>query len=212
MKILYTANAHTTDNLNAPPRLRPGRNGMRQLDGVPRQRLAANDHLRDIDMRLPATIANEHPSGHLTIAYNREADAEAAERLTEREAELAEAVQAQQNLQRRFSAAVILLQHQDADLEATTKRLTRREAELAEATETRLSLERQLAEAKSALGEAVRRSAEDRSTAIQQAAQSQSASDALLKEEVAKSDALAADLSATRQELARADTMLREAE
>jgi len=124
---------------------------------------------------LPGTIANEHLSGHL-------ADLEAAERLARREVELSEAVEAQQNLQRRFSAAVVLLQHQDADLEATTKRLTRREAELAEATETRLSLERQLAEAKSALGE------------------------------VAKYDALNADLSATRQELARTDTMLREAE
>src|SRR5262245_29142984 len=120
MKILYTANALTTDNLNAAPRLRPGRNGMRQLDGVPRQRLAGNDHLREVDTRAPATIADDHPSGHLANAYDRAADPEAAiEGLTRRETELVEAVQAHQNLQRRFSAAVILLQQQDADLEAT---------------------------------------------------------------------------------------------
>ena len=111
-----------------------------------------------------------------------------------------------------FLLPSILLQEQDADLEATTKRLTRREAELAEATETRLSLERQLAEAESALGEAVRRSADDRSTAIQQAAQRQSEFEAVLREEVAKYDTLAQDLLATRQELAHADTMLQEAE
>ena len=97
-------------------------------------------------------------------------------------------------------------------LKRRPERLTRREAELAEATETRLSLERQLAEAESALGEAVRRSADDRSTAIQQAAQRQSEFDAVLREEVAKYDTLAQDLLATRQELAHADTMLQKAE
>src|SRR5262249_55188839 len=103
------------------------------------------------------------------------------------------------------------LQEQDAHLEATATRLTKQEAELAAATETRLSVERQLAEAERALGEAVRRVADDRSTAIEQAAQRQSAFDALLREEVAKSDTLAGDLLATRDELAHADTMLHEA-
>src|SRR5262249_10357938 len=146
-------------------------------------------------------------------AYVRAADAEAAaERLTRREAELAEAVEAHQNLQRRFSAAVILLQEQDANLEATTKRLTKREAELAEGTEKRLALESQLAEAERALGEVVRRSADDRSTAIQQVAQRQFEFEALLREEVAKYDTLAEDFRATRQELAHADTTRQEAE
>ena len=95
---------------------------------------------------------------------------------------------------------------------ATTQRLAGREAELAKATETRLSLETQLAAAESALGEAVRRSADDRSTAIEQAAQRQSEFEALLGEEVAKYDTLARDLLATRHELAHADTRLQEAE
>jgi hypothetical protein len=272
MKILYTANALTTHNLNA----RPGRISMRQLDGVPGQRLedeardaqaaspetprhldalsAANERLPEIDTRSQATTANEEASDlqdclaqvvrsrnilveqlnqavqaldraeqnraaaattaahhraqqeaelaaakaeaatvreslerQLANAYDRAADANAAaERLARREAELAKDAEAHQNLQRRFSAAFTLLQEQDADLEATTKRLTKREAELAEATETRLSLERQLAEAESALGESVRRAADDRATAIEQAAQRQSDFEAVLREEVAK--------------------------
>ena len=35
---------------------------MRQLEGVTPQRLAANEHLREIDASVQATIANERPS------------------------------------------------------------------------------------------------------------------------------------------------------
>ena len=38
---------------------------MRQLDWVTPQQLAANEHLREIDTHLPATIANERPSGEV---------------------------------------------------------------------------------------------------------------------------------------------------
>src|SRR5262245_12479735 len=149
----------------------------------------------------------------LANAYVRAADAEAAaERLARREAELAEAVEAHQKLQRRFSAVVVLLQEQDADLEAKTEQLTKREAEFAAATEKRLSVERQLAEVARTLDEAVRRSASDRSTAREQAAQRQSKFDLLLREEVAKSETLAGDLIATRQQLAHAHTMFKEAD
>jgi len=160
-----------------------------------------------------AATLREALQRQLATVYVRAADAEAAaERLTRREAELANAVEANQILERRFSAAVVLLQEQDADREASAKRLTQRETELADATEKRLSLETQLVEAQRALGEAVRRSVDDRSTAIQEAAQRQSKFDALLREEVSKYDALAKDLMATRQELARVETMLRDAE
>jgi trimeric autotransporter adhesin len=160
-----------------------------------------------------AATLRESLERQLATVYVRAADAEAAaERLTRREAELAEALETQQNLQRRFSAAVILLQEQDADREATAKQLKQREEELAEATEKRLSLENQLVEAQRALGEAVRRSVDDRSMAIQEAAQRQSKFDALLREEVAKSDTLAKDLLVARQELERADATFQEAE
>jgi chromosome segregation ATPase len=310
LKILYTANELNNEDSSAT--FAAQENGMGQVDGVTRPRLAPNEHLREV-----ATIVSDRPSGdvlshtsatadvavqraeelgsssaasrdtapqqaadfqgrlgqvvrtHHTLAaqlnqamqaldradqncataattsaqhfaqqqaalaaakaeaatlreslerqlatvYVRAADSEAAaERLSRREVELAEALEAQQNLQRRFSAAIILLQEQDADREATNKRLTQREAELAEATEKRLSVESQLVEAQRALGEAVRRSVDDRSTAIQEAAQRQSRFDALLREEVSKYDGLAKDLMSTRQELAQAETMLREAE
>lgn len=160
-----------------------------------------------------AATLRESLERQLATIYVRAADAEAAaERLTRREAELAAAVEAHQHLQRRFSAAIVLLQEQDADLEATTKRLTMREAELAQVTDTRLSLEAKLAEAESALDQVVLRSADDRSAAIQQAAQRESEFDALLRAEVAKYDTLTGDLLATRQQLAHAQTMLQEAE
>ncbi len=145
---------------------------------------------------------------HLADANDRAADAEAAaERLMQRATEVVKVVEAHQNLEREFHAALVLLQEQDADHAATTQRLAVREAELAKASETRLSLERQLAEAESALGEAVRRSADDRSNATQQAAQRQSEFEAILREEVAKHDTLAQDLLATRfRQLAHVDT------
>src|SRR5262245_43737616 len=170
----------------------------------------ANQEAELAAAKVEAATLRESLERQIADANARVANAEAAaERLARRETELAEA---HQNLERRFSVAALLLQEQDADLEATTERLTKREAELAEATETRLSLEKQLAEAKGALGEAVLRSADDRSTAIQQAAQRQSEFEAVLKEEAAKYDTLAHDLLATRQKLAHADSMLQQAE
>ena len=38
---------------------------MGQLDGVTRQRLAANEHLREVDTRLQVTVANERQSGEV---------------------------------------------------------------------------------------------------------------------------------------------------
>ena len=160
-----------------------------------------------------AATLRESLERQLANAHDRAVEAAAAtERLTRREKALAVAVEAHQNLERRFSAALTLLQDQDAEIEAKTAKLTRRETELAEATETRLSLERRLSEAESALHEAVRRSADDRSAAIQQAAQRQSEFETILRDKVARYDTLAEDLLATRQKLAHAETMLEEAE
>ena len=173
----------------------------------------AQQHAALAAAKAEAATLRESLEWQLATVYVRAVDAEAAaERLSRREAELAEAVESNQILQRRFSDAVILLQEQDADREATTKRITQREAELAEATQKRLSLESELVEAQRALGEAVRRSVDDRSTAIQEAAHRQSKFDALLREEVAKYDTLAKDLLATREALVHADTMFQEAE
>ena len=178
----------------------------------------AAQHLTQQETELAAAKAEaatlrESLERQLANATARAADADAAaERLARREAEVAEAVEGHQKLERRFSAAIVLLQEQDGALDAAKQRLTRREAELAEATEARLSLEKQVAAAESALGEAVRRAADDRSTAIEQATRRQSEFEALLREEVAKYDTLTRDLIATRQELAHANTMLQEAE
>ena len=38
---------------------------MGQLDGVTRQRLAANEHLCEVDTRLQVTVANERQSGEV---------------------------------------------------------------------------------------------------------------------------------------------------
>src|SRR5262249_56061153 len=91
------------------------------------------------DLASASATLREAIERQLATVYVRAADAEAAaERLTRREAELANAVEANQILERRFSAAVLLLQEQDADREASAKRLTQRVAELAEATHKRL--------------------------------------------------------------------------
>ncbi len=47
---------------------------MRQLDWVTPQQLAANEHLREIDTHLPATIANERPSGEVLSQTSAIAD------------------------------------------------------------------------------------------------------------------------------------------
>lgn len=200
---------------------------MRPLDGVTRERLenqVLSQTLANADVaaqplpRQEAELAEAEAAAlrkslepQLANVSDRTAETKAAaERLRRRETELAEAVEARHNLERRFSAALTLLQSQDADIEAKTERLTRREKELAEATETRLALERRLAEAESARHEAVRRSADDRSTATQQAAQRQSEFESVLRDEAARYETLRQDLLATRQKLAHANTTLQE--
>ena len=119
-------------------------------------------------------------------------------------------------LQARLADALTLLQHRDADVEATTARLRTREAELAEATRALRALDQGRAELEETFNDLVHRSTQERFAAAQQAAQRQSEFETALADRVAKQDALDRELAATREgfrrRIAESETAFRDVE
>jgi len=176
MKILYTANEHPDAKLESCPTFAAPEKRMRQQDGVTPQRLenrvqdteaatretqrrldalrAANEHLRDIETRLQATVVNKRPNGEVPSQTTADAGV-AVPQVSDFQDSLAQVVRSRDTLVAQLNQVVQALdraeQDRAADATAAAQRLAQQEAELAaakaEAATLSESLKRQLANA-----------------------------------------------------------------